>query len=171
MARFFALGYLWGDGHPHEGGWGFRSCELASADRFAASAEALGAVVKRSQARPVCGRDNSPMYAVRADSLSLDVNLPGMPPALRDADDAETREFLVGVIEGEGNGGSGLVLDDPMASRVTAMATLLARVSVRTDQQSNQNRNFFRLFAVKADWAKFGDWPWASCARVPGHNC
>lgn len=111
------------------------------------------------------------MYAVRADSLSLDVNLPGMPPALRDADDAETREFLVGVIEGEGNGGSGLVLDDPMGSRVTAMATLLARVSVRTDQQSNQNRNFFHLFAVKADWAKFRDWPWASCARVPGHNC
>lgn len=147
------------------------SCELASADRFAASAQVLGATVQRTRARPVCGRDNANMYAVRADHLNLDVNQAGMPPALAQANVTETEEFLTGVIEGEGNPGTGLVLDDPSATRAKVMLTMMNRTPVAVELWHHNANSYFRVYAVRADWPKFQDWPWASCARVPGHNC
>lgn len=147
------------------------SCEAASADRFAASATGLGATVTRTRARAVCGRGNAKMYAVRARHLDLDVNQTGMPPALEQADVAETEEFLTGVIEGEGNPGTGMVLDDPSAARAKVMTALMNRTPVSAQLWHNGTNSYFRVYAVRADWPKFRDWPWASCARVPGHSC
>lgn len=170
-ARYFALGYLWGDGHAVGDGWRFLSCEQGSADRFAAAAAVLGAAVERSRARPVCGRQHAKMYAVLARHLDLDVNQPGMPPALEQADVTETKEFLTGVIEGEGNPGTGMVLDDPSATRAKVMTALMNRTPVSAQLWHNGTNTYFRVYAVRADWPKLRDWPWASCARVPGHYC
>jgi hypothetical protein len=155
-ARFYVAGYLWSDGGGASPNFGYRTSNLQIADRFQLAAETAGAHVTRGQ--------SGKFHTFRVQGLTLDLPLDQVPPLLRGASDAQTKAFAAAVIEGEGSR-SGLVIDDPELGHVVTMQRLVRRVGIRTHVEGV---NFVRLFAERADWPKFGTFPFVVRTRVPG---
>ena len=79
-------------------------------------------------------------------------------------------EFIVAVLEGEGNKTDGMIIDDPNETHAMTMVNMCNYQDVESYLWKNNQTppNYFKGYAYEKDWPKLQAFPFAGYGRCPG---
>lgn len=149
------LGYVWADGGVNSKGeatWNHPASNGGSGGRMKKALDAIHANYTVTNHTLI----HSPKWLVPHSSL---------PPAANTSK-LGRREFLISVIEGEGNKTTGMVMDDPDQGHINAIKPILQEWGLGWREDPT---TFHRIYVVPKDsGGVFQSWPFAAWGRVPG---